>query len=56
MALLPRGDFEVPDLGMQNVSFYALMSSASRSLLDAARTRRLSDDVGHFGLKMLFGE
>ena len=50
--LLSRGDFDAPDLGGQIMSFFAMMSLASRSLLYGVKSTR---PVGSFGLKMLCG-
>ena len=50
--LLSRGAFNAPDLFDQNISFFAMMSLACQSLLDAVKSTR---NVGSFGLKMLCG-
>ena len=51
--LLSRGDFDAPNFGGQNISFFAMMSLASQRLLDAVKSTR---PVGFFGLKMLCGK
>ena len=50
--LLSRSDFDAPDLGDQNISFFAMMSLASQRLLVAVKS---TQNVGFFGLKMLCG-
>ena len=48
-----RGDFLVADIASGTSSFFCMLRNASQELL---RFTRLLHPVGHFGLKMLWGQ
>lgn len=51
---LCRGDFDVADVTTQNISFFAMMSSASQKLLGFVKKGVYPEE--HFGLKMLYSK
>lgn len=50
---VPRGDFKVAGVANETSQFFAMLSNASQKLLQVTR---YFHPMGHFGLKMLWGE